>query len=302
MHQKYDITLKDLLKDIPKVFLKLLTGYETGKFIDVQFPDIQLREADLVLEVTDGKLIHFEIQSTNEKDMDIRMILYGVLILNQYKIIPKQVVLYVGNEPMNMKNHIEGEGIKYSYELIDLRELDCSQLLESDSPEDIVLAILCKTEDVDATIRKILDKLSVLPLKEREGYIRKLLYLSDLRRLYPKVKMEVSKMPITIDVKNSDIYQEGKEEGLIEGKEEGLIEGKEEGLIEGQRKGLFEGKREGLLEGIEGMLELKYGSAGLELMNMVRAIPTVDKLEEFKNLIKKAGSVDELGGVLGGSV
>ncbi|MBF0553272.1 MAG: hypothetical protein HQK96_01800 [Nitrospirae bacterium] len=59
MHQKYDITLKDLLKDIPKVFLKLLTGYETGKFIDVQFPDIQLREADLVLEVTDGKLNPF---------------------------------------------------------------------------------------------------------------------------------------------------------------------------------------------------------------------------------------------------
>jgi hypothetical protein len=139
---------------------------------------------------------------------------------------------------------------------------------------------------VDATIRKILDKLSVLPIKEREGYIRKLLYLSDLRRLYPKVKMEVSKMPITIDVKNSDIYQEGKEEGLLEG----------------ERKGLFEGKREGLLEGIEGMLELKYGSAGLELMNMVRAIPTVDKLEEFKNLIKKAGSVDELKGFWGKSI
>lgn len=137
-----------------------------------------------------------------------------------------------------------------------------------------MLAILCKTDNVDATIRKILDKLSVLPLKEREGYIRKLLYLSDLRKLYPKVKMEVSKMPITIDVKNSDIYQEGRVEGLLEGEQRG--------------------ERKGLLEGIELGLELKYGSAGLELMNMVRAIPTVDKLEEFKNLIKKAGSVDDL--------
>ena len=278
MHQKYDITLKDILKDIPKVFLKLLTGYETGKFIDVQFPDIQLREADLVIEVTDGKLIHVEIQSQNENNMIGRMFLYDGLIFNQYKKLPVQIVLYVGNEPMNMVNHMEGEGVKYSYKLIDIREIDCRLLLESDIPEDIVMAILCKTDDVDATIRKILDKLSVLPLKEREGYIRKLLYLSDLRKLYPKVKMEVSKMPITIDVKNSDIYQEGRVEGLLEG------------------------ERKGLLEGIELGLELKYGSAGLELMNMVRAISTVDKLEEFKNLIKKAGSGDELRGFLGRSV
>ncbi|MBF0567601.1 MAG: hypothetical protein HQK95_01920 [Nitrospirae bacterium] len=287
MRQKYDITLKDLLKDIPKVFLKLITGYETGKFIDVQFPDIQLREPDLVFEVEDGKLLHFEIQSRNENVMMARMYLYSGFIYNQNKKLPVQIVLYVGNEPINMQNHMEGEGVNYSYKLIDIREIDCSQLLESDCPEDIVLAILCKTGDVDATIRKILDKLSILPPKEREGYIRKLLYLSDLRKLYPKVKMEVSKMPITIDVKDSDIFQEGLIEGLMEGK----IKGKEEGFLEGERKGL--------LEGIELGLELKYGSAGLELMNMVRAIDSIDKLEEFKNLIRKTGSVDELKGFWG---
>ncbi|WP_420264419.1 hypothetical protein [Candidatus Magnetominusculus dajiuhuensis] len=59
---------------------------------------------------------------------------------------------------------------------------------------------------------------------------------------------------------------------------------------------------EGLLEGIELGLELKYGAAGLELMNMVRVMSTVDKLEEFKNLIRKAGSVDDLKGFLGKSV
>ncbi|MBF0557047.1 MAG: hypothetical protein HQK96_21235 [Nitrospirae bacterium] len=131
MHQKYDITLKDILKDIPKVFLKLLTGYETGNFIDVQFPDIQLREADLVIEVTDGKLIHVEIQSTNENNMLGRMLLYFGLTFNQYKKFPLQIVLYIGNDPMNMENHMECEGVKYSYKLIDIREIDCRQLLES---------------------------------------------------------------------------------------------------------------------------------------------------------------------------
>lgn len=44
------------------------------------------------------------------------------------------------------------------------------------------------------------------------------------------------------------------------------------------------------------MLELKYGSAGLKLMGKVRAVDSIDKLEAFKNLIKKAGSLDELNG------
>ncbi|MBF0466226.1 MAG: hypothetical protein HQK88_04725 [Nitrospirae bacterium] len=101
-------------------------------------------------------------------------------------------------------------------------------------------------------------------------------------------------MPVTIDITKDELYLDGKEVGLLEGERKGLLEGK--------REGLFEGKREGLLEGIDGMLELKYGLNGLELMNMVRAINTIDKLEEFKNLIKNAGSVSELKDFLAKSV
>jgi hypothetical protein len=85
-------------------------------------------------------------------------------------------------------------------------------------------------------------------------------------------------MPITIDVRESWLFKEG--------------------MLEGERKG----ERRGLLEGIELGLELKYGSDGLELMNMVRVIPTVDKLEEFKNLIKKTSTLDALKEFLGENI
>ncbi|MBF0464617.1 MAG: hypothetical protein HQK88_02785 [Nitrospirae bacterium] len=85
-------------------------------------------------------------------------------------------------------------------------------------------------------------------------------------------------MPVTIDITKDVLY----------------LDGLEKGLLEGEQKGLLEGERRGLLEGIELGLELKHGFAGLELMNIVRAINTLDKLEEFKNLIKTAGSVNEL--------
>ncbi|KWT82594.1 hypothetical protein [Candidatus Magnetominusculus xianensis] len=301
MHKKYDLTLKDLLKDIPVKFLKILTGYENGKFLDCQLPNIQLNEMDLLIELPDGSLLHLEIQSTNDMEMLKRMYLYSALVYNQYEKLPRQVVLYVGDKPINMKNKVGS----YSYELLDIRDIDCSELLQSDKPEDIVLAILCKSDNMDITIAKILEKLSMLPLKIRKDYILKLLYLSDLRKLYNKVTQEVKKMPITIDINESDLYKEiffkGRVEGRVEGKLEGKVEGRVEGKLEGKVEGRVEGKLEGLLEGIELGLELKYGSAGLELMDIVRIISIVDKLEEFKNIIRKSDSLDKLKEFLGKS-
>ncbi|MBF0344196.1 MAG: Rpn family recombination-promoting nuclease/putative transposase [Nitrospirae bacterium] len=51
---------------------------------------------------------------------------------------------------------------------------------------------------------------------------------------------------------------------------------------------------EGLLVGIEGMLEIKYGDRGVELMDSIRNLGGMEKLEEFKELIKRSASVDEL--------
>ncbi|MEO5358259.1 MAG: hypothetical protein H7844_13325 [Nitrospirae bacterium YQR-1] len=223
----------------------------------------------LIIELPDISLLHIEIMSNPEKMLK-RMFLYNALIFHHYDRLPRQIVLYVGDKALNIENKIGN----YSFEIVNIKDIDCSELLESDKPEDIVLAILCKSGNMDVTIAKILEKLSVLPLKDREDYIKKLLILSDLRKLYTKIKLEVSKMPITIDVRESDIFQEG----------------------------LLEGKQEGLLEAIELGLELKFSIAGLELMNMVRAISTIDKLEEFKNLIRKAGSLDELKEFLGSAV
>ena len=239
---------------------------------------------------------------SNPEKMLKRMFFYDALIFEHYDRLPRQILLYVGDKPLNIKNTIVNKIVNYSFEIINIKDINCAELLQSDKPEDIVLAILCKSGNMDVTIAKILERLSSLPIRARKDYILKLFYLSDLRKLYNKVRTEVEKMPITIDLADSDIYKEGVEKGLFEGKQEGLFEGKQEGLFEGKREGLFEGKREGLLEGIEGMLELKYGLTGLELMNMVRVLNTIDKLEDFKNFIKRAGSVDELKEFLGNSI
>ncbi|MBF0337092.1 MAG: Rpn family recombination-promoting nuclease/putative transposase [Nitrospirae bacterium] len=85
---------------------------------------------------------------------------------------------------------------------------------------------------------------------------------------------------------------------FMQGKLEGKIEGERKGLIEGERKGLIDGERKGLIKGIEGMLEIKYGSDGLALMDSIRGIEDIKKLEDFKGRIKGSASVEELRGEL----
>ncbi len=82
--------------------------------------------------------------------------------------------------------------------------------------------------------------------------------------------------------------------GQIEGERKGIIIGRAEGKIEGR----VEGKLEGLLEGIEGMLEIKYGPAGLEIMASVKELMSIERLEEFKELLKTSKTIDELRALL----
>ncbi|MBF0344591.1 MAG: Rpn family recombination-promoting nuclease/putative transposase [Nitrospirae bacterium] len=81
------------------------------------------------------------------------------------------------------------------------------------------------------------------------------------------------------------------EKGIIEYQvENALIEGE----LKGHLKGLIDGERKGLIKGIEGMLEIKYGDKGVGLMDNVKSIVTIEKIEEFKEALKRSTSVDDL--------
>src|SRR3989338_6362332 len=127
--QRYDKTLKEILKTIPHKLLKLLTGFEDGIFLDVQFSEIKSREPDLLVELPNGSIFHLELQSGNEEMMIWRMHEYYSLIHRQYRREPEQVVLYVGDEPLHMENEIVLKNLTYRCRIMDMREINCSELL-----------------------------------------------------------------------------------------------------------------------------------------------------------------------------
>ena len=65
-------------------------------------------------------------------------------------------------------------------------------------------------------------------------------------------------------------------------------------LNEGIQQGLESSVRQGLLEGIEGMLEVKFGITGLQLMDRIKESKNIKQLEESKNYIKIAKTLEEL--------
>ncbi|WP_420266262.1 hypothetical protein [Candidatus Magnetominusculus dajiuhuensis] len=296
MSKQYDKILKEILKDVVDTLISKVLGLKIirSTAIETKLQITNEREADFILlvEFEDGSksILHIEFQATNFSQMIYRELQYWTFITIIHGIHPMQYVFYIGNEPLTMKDSLLTETTAHSYHLIDMRTVDCGKFLFSDKPEEVIISILCNYQQKGVTIfiQEILTRLKELVPEEtlRGKYIRQVEVLSQLRNLQSEVCKEAEAMALVYDLERDVRFRQGRERGMIEGKE----------------KWTLEGKRKGLLEGIELGLELKYGSAGLELMGMVRAIPTVDKLEEFKNLIRKAGSLDELRGVFENSI
>ncbi|MBF0565666.1 MAG: Yae1 family protein [Nitrospirae bacterium] len=85
-------------------------------------------------------------------------------------------------------------------------------------------------------------------------------------------------MPLSIEISKDELYLEGKREGLLESKREGFLEG----------------KREGLLEGIELILYVLYREEGTVLMESIKKLDDIVKLERLKETMRNAKTIDAI--------
>jgi len=218
--QKMDIFLRDSFQRIPQKFVLLLTGKKGIRVLDTTFPTVKERKADFVVELEDGSIFHLELQTHPDKNMPLRMLEYRIFLMQKYpdKEI-RQMVLYVGDGAPRMESSINQGNLSFSYELRDIKELSCRELMESSQLEDKILAVLCNVEEPERYFNELMEELLKLPEKERADYTRKLLTALHYR---PKLKMvlkhllEERKMPITITeemLKQDPFYQEGLEKG-----------------------------------------------------------------------------------------
>ncbi len=260
------------------------------------------RESDVLRKVTfedDPKknyLLQIEFQSKNEIDMNIRMGEYFMILLKKHKLPVRQYVIYIGDEKMTMKNSFEYENIKFRFNLIDIREIDYEEFLESDIPEFVILGILAKfdkgTERVVA--KNILERIITITetdirykgTLEQEKYLKQIDVMSGLRGLrgLQNIIIEtINNMPITLDITKDLRYQEGKQigeaKGEARGREIGKEIGKEIGEAIGEIKGEIKGGEKERFKNI-----LKGYSKGMSLEELADFFEV--SIDYVKNVIK----------------
>ena len=220
---RYDTTLKTLFQSPPPQLLQLLVGGQAREMLTVEYPTVQMRRSDLVVRLTDGRLYHLELQSTNDPAMPWRMLEYFSLLCQAYGQPPYQQVLYVGDAALSMAVRLAYPTLSFQYEMIDIRTLDGETLLASAALADNLLALLCRLANPREAIQRLLARIAGVAGAARDDAIAQLLALAGLRRLHPLVLEETKHMPIMINIRENPFFREVFEEGKQEGRQKEAV-------------------------------------------------------------------------------
>ena len=288
-----DITLKDIFEEVPHRLSKILSPAPIKELLPTSLPSTELR-VDFLARLEDESILHMEFQSFNDANMPWRMLRYYTAIAEKYKTYNiKQLLVYVGNRRLRMKSRLRFRNLTFSYEILDIRQIDCRVLLESPDPMDRLLACLCRVEDEAYLIEKLIKTMEGMNEEERKDYLLKALTLTELRpNLRIRLTEEVKHMPIVVRPEDIRLPKKMLRKDILY--RLGLEEGKKEGEIIGIEKGKHIGLEEGLIKSAQEMLiaiiEGKLGHVPEEIANRIREIKDVEFL---RSLAKKLASTSE---------
>jgi hypothetical protein len=149
--------------------------------------------------------------------MPLRMAEYRLRVWRLFGKLPRQVLVYVGQAALKMEAELNGPALRYSYRLVDIRELDGERLLESPSVGDNIVAIPARLRDPRAAVRRVVDRIAMLPPADREEALARLAILVGLRKLGEVLEEEVARMPITEDIMEHDLFGPRLRKAMAEG-------------------------------------------------------------------------------------
>jgi hypothetical protein len=208
---KYDNLLKTIFHDAMPTLLRVLGCAPVAEYLTVEFPARPKLVADVVARLTDGRILHLEFQLSNDPRMHWRCYHYFGAIQEQWddsEII--QVVIYLGNAPMQMKPKIERPSLNYRFDIVDVRQIEPNLFLDSPNDAERVLALLCQSEDPRDTIHRVLASWRHLADKVLLENIERLRILSHLRGTEIIATEEIERMPFDLDMTTSLTFKMGE--------------------------------------------------------------------------------------------
>lgn len=232
---RYDTALKLVLPKWGSAVFRQLANDPIARWCSQELPRVATQYADLLAETASGELWHLELQSTNDPEMVYRMLDYAAGVRWVHRRLPQQCVLYVGREPLRMQEEIRGKSMWFRCRMVDVRELDGEDLLESGDVGDNIVAILTRLRNSEEAVRRVLSAIARLEESDRDEALEALLIVAGLRELEERIEQEARTMPVFDDILENKVlgreFKRGLEEGVRQGREEGREEGRQAGEL-----------------------------------------------------------------------
>ena len=218
----YDRILKENIEAIFSTLLEKYLDISIAQSFEIKdkLQSTIEREPDFLKRIIDreGKefILQLEFQTKNDPEMVYRISEYQAMIQRKYRLPVKSFVIYLGQATPTMSTQLAKEEQITGFELRNIREYATNKVLESDIPEEIILAILTDypTSDTVQVVNQIISKLQKATRSESQllRSIKQLLILSRLRKLDEVIEEKVENMPITYDISTDRLYLKGAED------------------------------------------------------------------------------------------
>jgi hypothetical protein len=226
----YDNTCKYLAEKFPAAFVHWLLPIDAPTSIEVLKTELiqePIRADSLVFLQTDNQILHLEFETRPYSDPPIafRMLDYYVRLKRQYSCSINQVVIFLqqtASEQVFVSEYTDAN-TRHSYRVIRLWEQDPALLLSV--PGLLPLATLSQTNSPRTLLEQIATQIATIEEPTQQAdllactqVLAGLRFEKDLiRQLFRKETM-----------RGSVIYQEIREDGLLEGRQLGLLEGRKD--------------------------------------------------------------------------
>ncbi len=229
--QEYDKIFKENIEELIIPFAEKLLNINPENLVDISGElqtTLEVKPDFLKKVVVDKKdkkskqknfILHIEFQTANELYMAHRMNEYYAILYKKYKLEVHQYVFFIGSGKAKMKQTIEAKNLSFRFDVINMQDFSYELFLNSDKPEEIILAILAdfgKT-DSDTIIKSILQKIKDLPIENsiQKKTVIQLEVLSKLRKLQPQIIKHITAMALTYNIEDDVRYKQGEEKEKI---------------------------------------------------------------------------------------
>ena len=141
----------------------------------------------------------------------------------------KQYIIYIGKARLTMADGIEEDHLNYHYTIIDMHTIDCDELIALDTPDALVLSILCDFKGRDEIqmllhITRRLTELTQDDAHRQSKYLLMLETLSENRDLKDQLQ-KVEEMLREIKMEDLPSYSLGYKNAVLREKDTWVSKG-----------------------------------------------------------------------------